>query len=448
MRYFNLIILAVTFSQASSQGFYYPLSYGFDKPVRTIFYDSLSGAIYAGGEFEYLNNPLATPMNGIARWNGSQWDSLGSGIIGHVLAINKYLGNIIVGGGFTSAGSLTIRNLAKWDGNLWSSFGNISNGAVYSLIVDGTDLYIGGIFDSINGMLARGVARYDGVNWHVYPPVVLPGGGNVSISSVALYDGELYVGGVFDGGQGRYNIARFDGTNWVGLNGGVSGAFPVINSLSHYDNKLVVAGRFLQCGSIACSHIGFWDGQNWSSPGTGIGLTNATAYDVTVFDGDLYVGGNLQTAGGIPVSHLAKWDGISWTGTNASFSNGIYGLISDQNGLYIGGAFRTVNGDTVNNIVRYGTTVGFNEPTVLSGSVYPNPSAGNFTVDLKANGKPNEIAEIIIRNLLGNVVYKEKLSLRSSLVDIKLPSFVKSGFYTCTIISGGSTFTIKFVLDH
>ncbi|NOT30723.1 MAG: HYR domain-containing protein [Planctomycetes bacterium] len=73
--------------------------------VALAVYDDGSGpALYAGG---YFGTAGGVPANGIAKWDGSSWTALGSGMNGFVSALRGYDdGNgpaLYAGGGFTSA---------------------------------------------------------------------------------------------------------------------------------------------------------------------------------------------------------------------------------------------------------------------------------------------------------------------------------------------------------
>src|SRR6185436_11392597 len=93
------------------------------------------------------------PATNVAKWNGSSWSALGSGI-GNVPGQNTEVnalavsGNdLYVGGRFTAAGGLAATNVAKWNGSSWSALGSgigggfFVYGGVSALAVSGSDLY-------------------------------------------------------------------------------------------------------------------------------------------------------------------------------------------------------------------------------------------------------------------------------------------------------------------
>ena len=83
--------------------------------------------------------------NRIARWNGSSWSELGSGMNDWVHALTVYNGQLIAGGQFTTAGGETVNRIARWDGESWSALGSGMNDSVHSLIIYNGDLIAGGV---------------------------------------------------------------------------------------------------------------------------------------------------------------------------------------------------------------------------------------------------------------------------------------------------------------
>jgi hypothetical protein len=76
-----------------------------------------NGELIAGGEFTTAGGVTA---NRIARWNGTTWQALGTGMSGgyypYVLALAVYNGELIAGGGFTitTAGGQVSAYWARW----------------------------------------------------------------------------------------------------------------------------------------------------------------------------------------------------------------------------------------------------------------------------------------------------------------------------------------------
>jgi len=89
---------------------------------------AVSGStLYAGGLFAYARNNTTVKFNGVAKWDGSSWSGLGSGMGGnapYVLALAVSGNTLYAGGEFTKAGGTNANYIAQWDGTNWSSLGS------------------------------------------------------------------------------------------------------------------------------------------------------------------------------------------------------------------------------------------------------------------------------------------------------------------------------------
>ena len=109
-----------------------------------------------GGAFSRAGGSAAA---NIAKWNGSAWSALGSGLNGQVNALAVSGTDLYVGGSFTSASGSAATNIAKWDGSAWSALGTGVNGQINALAVSGSDLYVGGYFTLAGGKVSAYLAR-------------------------------------------------------------------------------------------------------------------------------------------------------------------------------------------------------------------------------------------------------------------------------------------------
>ncbi len=78
----------------------------------------------------------------------ANWVSMNPGVPGVdgtiCAAVIDGSGNLYVGGDFAVAGGGFANHIAKWDGTTWSALGSGINGIVYALAVSGSNLYAGG----------------------------------------------------------------------------------------------------------------------------------------------------------------------------------------------------------------------------------------------------------------------------------------------------------------
>ena len=153
-----------------------PLGAGTNNVVHSLaVFDAGGGpALYAGGQFTSAGGSAA---NYVARWDGSTWSPLGSGMGGLSVPVVKALtvfddGNgtaLYAGGRFTTAGGAAASYIARWDGSSWSALGSGVSAQVLALTVfddgNGAALYAGGYFTSAGGVAAKGIARWNGTSW-------------------------------------------------------------------------------------------------------------------------------------------------------------------------------------------------------------------------------------------------------------------------------------------
>ena len=198
---------------------------------------------------------------------------------------------------------------------------------------------------------------------------------------------ELYVGGNFPdagGVPGTGFIARWDGSAWSAVGGGVNSA---VYALTVFDtdgagpnpSALFVGGEFNTAGGVTVNRVARWDGSTWSAVGTGlVGNRVETLAGFENSEGRfLYAGGDftLSGPGDIPLNRLAKWDpvldewsavgvssqpgadpggGVDGTGTVAVQALAVFDDGLTGPAIYAGGAFETASGAPSSNIAKLG----------------------------------------------------------------------------------------------
>lgn len=191
-------------------------------------------------------------------------------------------------------------------------------------------------------------------------------GGVNAVRSMMVYDDgmgpALYIGGQFTSinGVAATNIAKWNGTTWSAVGGGVNGT---VFTMSVYDSgagpELYAAGSFTQAGGAPASRIAKWNGTAWAALGSGMNGSAVTA--MHVFDdgggSDLYIGGNFTTANGVPCFKIARWDGSVFSplaggiGPPSPAAPIVYALAGFDDGsgsaLYAAGAFPSADGTLV-----------------------------------------------------------------------------------------------------
>jgi hypothetical protein len=343
--------------------------------------------LHAGGLFTSAGG---VPASRIARWSESSgWAALGPGLNNEVQSLKVFDGgdgpHLYVGGTFTAAGQLPASRIARWDGSDWSALGTGVDGpsgvSVRAMAVfddgNGPALFVGGVFTSAGGVVARRIAR-----WHPVDGWSAPGtgvtGSPVSVDALAVFDdgnGEaLYIGGAFTTANGMAvnNIVRYDGTTWSALGSGIEGG--AVRSMAVFDDgngpALYVGGDFNTAGGQPAARIARWDGSSWSTLGSGLsgGLVGAIALVVhddgsTFADGNpvLFVAGGFGSAGGVSANNIARWNGQQWAAVGNGLTGGVFPTVTSLAvhnsplgpGVAVGGLFNSAGSQSSVNIARW-----------------------------------------------------------------------------------------------
>lgn len=274
-------------------------------------YDLLvyDGKLIAGGVFDTVNGMA---KGHIAAWDGVSWTPLGEGVNRRpgIWDMIVYNGDLIVTGTFDSAGSVASKNYALWNGTSWEAFGPEGGVGCYSMTIFQGDLIL-------SNALGGGFSRWDGSSWTTIP--IPMNGGTYSLDA---YNDQLIAGGFFvTAGEDTVNhIIAWDGVNWTPLDGGIGpeyakGSNVSVQSLFNYGGDLIVGGNFTLAGGDTANYIARWDGSSWHPIGGGMGGTYDEDHWVTAlteYNGDLVAGGFFTTAEGMIVNRIAAWDGDAW----------------------------------------------------------------------------------------------------------------------------------------
>jgi len=303
-----------------------------------VYDDGLGGgpALYAGGQFDAAGGQ---PAAGIAKWDGTAWSALGSGVgvtsgvaSVHALAVFDDGGGpaLVAGGTFTTAGGMNARRVAAWDGTSWSAFGSGLDDEVDALVVfddglgAGPVLHAGGRFTASGATPLAKVARWDGAAWNP-----LGAGMDDTVRVLAVHDDglgggpALYAGGSFGtaGGVSANQIARWDGIAWSPVGTGLSGvSTSAVECLLSFDPgsgpRLWAGGSYNLAGGNPATGLASWDGFTWSPLAGG---PSGTIRALAAFDDGTGAGPTLHVAGsslffnGQLINGIARWDGFSWS---------------------------------------------------------------------------------------------------------------------------------------
>lgn len=390
-----------------------------------------NGNLYVTGDFVNMN---AVTVNGIAKWNGSNWSALGTGIdnpgggFGVCLAVQG--NNVYLGGGFTRVGGVLATNIAIWNGSNWNRLGTgiTTTGVVTCLAVSGTDLYVGA-----PGMTAAGavpvnnIAKWNGSTWSG-----MGNGLNIGPDALCVLGNDVYAGGQFtqsgsvplnkiakwngtawtDAGNGMYmsngvlalainaqhffaggsswlgdplnlnHLARWNGSKWVSVGNGMN---DYVNCVTVSGNYVYIGGKFTEAGGLKTYGIARWDGQKWDSLGSG--FSSGEVFDIEVMGNLVYAGGSIAWGGPSGPSNLGVWNGNTWSAVGTGVNSSVFALEARGTDLYVGGTFSTAGGITVNNIAKWNgsawSAIGFGSNGIVKDIKFTSDGTmyvgGNFT---------------------------------------------------------------------
>ncbi len=194
--------------------------------------------------------------------------------------------------------------------------------------------------DSIaGGVVANDVARWDGTNW--WPPGGLAPNAAV-INCMAIDSNGKRTSeepSPTREAESLQNVAAWDGNQWSGLGGGITGNKAAVNTLFCGGGRILVGVLCLGWGNPA-TNIAVWNGMAWSGLGTGLpGSATAITQDL---EGNVYAAGSQTPtmANNYYTPFISKWDGTTWTnlpaGNNPSGS-GVKVMFVYSDVLYAGG---------------------------------------------------------------------------------------------------------------
>lgn len=220
-----------------------------------------NGDVIAGGNFTSAGGIQASY---VARFNAVSglWFPMGTGMDpnGYVQALVTLPdGDIIAGGLFSTAGDVDASRIARYHlaTDTWSPLGAGLTGSLFTsvsalaLAPDGT-VIVGGSFTSAGSVSARCVARYNSSTeeWSRLGTGVTSSAFPFVRSATVLPDGKVVVGGLFTtaGGVAVSNIARFDpSTNtWSALGSGANNSVSALATLPTGDT--LAGGTFTTAG--------------------------------------------------------------------------------------------------------------------------------------------------------------------------------------------------------
>ena len=288
------------------------------------------GDLVIGGSFTSIDGVAA---NRVARWNGSTWSALGTGLTGafdRVDALTVHAGQLVAGGSLTT-GHVKVFNEPVGD---WETLGLGFNSTVSSLASDGVTLYAAGAFTLSGAAAVVRNARWDGASWLPVGPAF----SSAFKNNVTLWNG----GAVFDRPMGDGHLAFWNGASLTSMADsiGLTGSFQVFQ-LGRWGQKLVVLGFFDSRGQAAVPHLLLYDGVIWSFPiepwdDQMLSPVGGEVTDLISWGGKLIFGGNPQFAAErdhfVYCPGAGAWDGQHWSSLGGKYLTTTYKFFGTYQG--------------------------------------------------------------------------------------------------------------------
>ncbi len=420
--------------------------------------------LYVGGVFDTING---IAVNNIAKFDGTNWYPVGSGINGTSYVMHVYNNELYVGGNFDTVGGVQTFDLARWDGANWSSLGFDSSlilTHVRALEEWNNKLYVGGVLSSVAGISAGYIARWDGTSWTAVIPDV-----NNMVKGLKVYNNELYASGWFTyagipvnyitkWGCDSLTVGFAQSNNIVDLavSGNVIFTNQSINAISIYWEFGDGATDTIQNPV----HI-YWQEGTYTVTLTATNDVCANSYTSTVVvtwgcsplgiglyqnkdTVDLAVSGDVEFFSQVVYADSMIWDfgdGITDTAENPTHTY-------TQSGTYtvtLTGFKDTCSNSATSTIVVIGN-VGVEGLQSASEhlQIYPNPNTGEFTLEIDL--QENTELGIKLYHFTGQLIYSEGIGnvTGNYTQQIDLSKNAK-GIYYVQVVTDGVVITKKVI---
>ena len=220
----------------------------------------------------------------------------------------------------------------RWDDGFGFGLQESDYARVNSIAVVGNNVYVGGRFGAAGNVPANCVARWDGSSWSS-----LNGGIGLcqgalcfpTVYTLAVKGGEIYAGGSFAsvGGVPANRVAKWDGNKWSAIGGGIQICDPgydcvSVTSMAATSTDVYAVGTIIsdisRGGTATLDGITKWNGNNWDILGRVSGAGQTLSlYTIETTGPRAYVGGNFTLAGVIGANNIAAWDGSNWIALGA-----------------------------------------------------------------------------------------------------------------------------------
>lgn len=324
---------------------------------------------------------------------------------------------------------------------------------LYFMTVLDSSLIVTGAFDSIITKHVQGITKYNGSDWDTVFSCPLFTDNYLLIHPLIKYNNTVYAQNyLVDTIGNRQFFSSWNGQCWEKVPGAFSNPSGSIRKMIVYNNELYVAGAFdTNHDTLAPGKsIARWNGSRWDDLNGGVAQLNSTYIaainDMAIYNDELYIVGNFQYAGSLPAFNIAKWNGSSWCALTTPFSNEISCLAFYHDSLFVGGNFKTIGNDSILYLAKCSVsdldTCKFNinvEELITNDlKLFPIPAFNQVTIEVNNCS----IQEIHISDLTGKLIVTVGSNGKIQEVDI---SMLPSGLYFLDAICDKQIVRTRFV---
>lgn len=334
-----------------------PIGRAPDNRVHALAVDA-AGDLHVGGTFRCANG---TSLVGLARVHDGTWSAPPS--VGSPFAYYSDADCIVtLADGSLAAtgfGGLPQCSIGIWNGQAWQVPASTFDWFVRAIaqMPDG-NLVVGGEFTRVTG--GPNAYRTAKLVNGTFQPLSAQYVSNTVRSLLAMPDGSIVAGGEFTTVDTTFvgHVMRFASGSWQPLGQGLgNGYYDTVNALVQLrDGSIVAGGRFQIPGVGGTSALARWDGSTWAPLGGGVagGIGPTTVNALLVLpDGQLVIGGDFTTAGGVPMQGLARWNGAGFAPVGPGVDGAVFALALAPNGdLLVGGDFQRSGGTIAGHLAQ------------------------------------------------------------------------------------------------
>ncbi len=344
--------------------------YKWPQVTKIVEYRGQPVAVSGGGAFGATYGTKMT--NGVATWDGTEWDGLGAGIgefgvdTWFVNAVAEHDGMLYAGGLFDRAGDLLTRNLAGYDGDRWDDLGAglVDGTRIHALASTPSGLVVGGKFSQIGGLSTPSIALWDGSSWQAMGDGLTDNTIFDGVKQLQYTGGTLYAAGSFraSGTVDVRGLARWTGSTWEPVGSGVGQITAMATDGTNFYVGAIGTQLGVQYDSVtrrfttATGNVAHWDGAQWNDLQGVSGGTNAFVTGVRAMamqGSDVIVGGDFTQAGTTPAKNIARWNGSAWEAIGEGIDGVVTTILVNGQDIYAGGTFTTASGATVDGVAKW-----------------------------------------------------------------------------------------------